>query len=349
MSSDFVPNSFQTPNAYIDQFMDALSPAEFKVLIYFVRRIFGFQKRQDRVALSQLCSGLVARDGRVLDRGTGLSEDACRDAVRSLIAFRLLLAGDRTNDGTLYSLQLDSSKVDRAAMDARRLSVRQSYQNRAPAPVTWSAQPDLFDLSAGGGSQGGSLPATSGGGLEPTSGGGLPATSGGGLPATHNTQETHLENKGNPNMGAPRLRKTDAKIKGDLVDGMLQAAPSQSGQLDLAEFSEDVRPVFQMMFDLWGVIPPASSARSSMGGLWQREARQVINACGEFGLVLLHDIRAADDSFVPARPGSLIGWCIPAAARRRKAPAAAAVDVPPAGYGADGRRLRQAPRGVKAS
>ena len=50
--STFVPNSFQTPNDYVDEIMPYLTGEEFKVLIYAVRRILGFQKRQDRTSLS---------------------------------------------------------------------------------------------------------------------------------------------------------------------------------------------------------------------------------------------------------------------------------------------------------
>jgi len=61
--SNFIPNSFQTPNAYVDQFMYLLSGTEYKVLCYLVRRIFGFQKRQDRVSIPQITQGIRKRDG----------------------------------------------------------------------------------------------------------------------------------------------------------------------------------------------------------------------------------------------------------------------------------------------
>ena len=69
--SNFIPNSFQTPNAYVDQFMHLLSGPEYKVLCYLVRRIFGFQKRQDRVSMRQITSGIRNREGDFLDHGTG--------------------------------------------------------------------------------------------------------------------------------------------------------------------------------------------------------------------------------------------------------------------------------------
>ena len=42
--SDFIPNSYQTPNAYIDKYLHLLTGEEWKVLSYAIRRILGFQK-----------------------------------------------------------------------------------------------------------------------------------------------------------------------------------------------------------------------------------------------------------------------------------------------------------------
>ena len=71
--SEFIPNSFQVPNIYIDLFLAYLTPEEFKVLMYTIRRILGFENkrgsRQDRISLSQFSGGIVAADGRALDEG----------------------------------------------------------------------------------------------------------------------------------------------------------------------------------------------------------------------------------------------------------------------------------------
>ena len=144
--SGFIPNSVQFPNVYFDEFLDLLTAEEFKVLAYLVRRIFGFQKRQDRVAISQICSGLVARDGHRLDGGTGLDDNTVRRALAFLVSIGLVIPGDRTNQGTLYSLQLDPAKVNKAALQTRREARRRSYVGRLPAPVVSDAPPTLFDL-----------------------------------------------------------------------------------------------------------------------------------------------------------------------------------------------------------
>ncbi len=75
MASEFIPNSFQTPNVYIDRFMHLLTAEEWKVLSYAVRRIFGFQKRSDRISLSQFMHGTRSTLNDVqLDYGTGLTK-----------------------------------------------------------------------------------------------------------------------------------------------------------------------------------------------------------------------------------------------------------------------------------
>jgi hypothetical protein len=133
MQSDFIPNSYQTPNAYLDKFMAFLTPEEWKVLSYFTRRIFGFGKRQDNIACSQIMDGIVAKSGERLDYGTGLGMQSVKSAIKSLIAFRLIVEvaknDPHNNRGPLYSLQLDSGLVNEAAMIAR-FEASKMKQNR---------------------------------------------------------------------------------------------------------------------------------------------------------------------------------------------------------------------------
>jgi len=58
--------------------------AELKVLLYIVRRTFGFKRDSDHISLSQMLNGIRARDGRVLDRGVGLSKKTLLAAINSL-------------------------------------------------------------------------------------------------------------------------------------------------------------------------------------------------------------------------------------------------------------------------
>jgi len=114
--SKFLPNSFQTPNAYVDQYMAFLTPEEYVVLSYAVRRIFGFQERSARISLEQFENGTVDKyTGRRLDYGTGLSRDAIRTALGPLLEFALMIelapADIPRHLGPEYALQLDSDAV----------------------------------------------------------------------------------------------------------------------------------------------------------------------------------------------------------------------------------------------
>lgn len=137
----FIPNSFQVPNDYCDELMYLLTPAEWKVLSYAARRIFGFGKRKDYISLSQFMHGTLSRkrtedsnEEKHLDWGTGLSKPAVVASLESLIRYRLMFKlaenDPRKNYGDLYALQLDCDKVDydglidrandRAMADVRR-------------------------------------------------------------------------------------------------------------------------------------------------------------------------------------------------------------------------------------
>lgn len=113
--SKFIPNSYQTPNLYADQYMAFLTPNEWKVLCYAIRRIFGFQKLSDRISISQFCNGVKTKEGETLDYGTGLGSGAVSTATKSLVKFGLLIIisnyDKKRNLPPEYSLQLDSEKV----------------------------------------------------------------------------------------------------------------------------------------------------------------------------------------------------------------------------------------------
>lgn len=79
-----LPTYTQVPDEVFDVLMPALSGAEFKVLLYIVRRTFGFRKLSDEISLQQIITGIKTKEGRWLDRGTGLSRDSVTKAIKSL-------------------------------------------------------------------------------------------------------------------------------------------------------------------------------------------------------------------------------------------------------------------------
>ena len=100
------PNYTQVPDELLDYLMPLLSEAELKVLLYVVRRTFGFRKRADAISVNQMASGITTRDGRVLDGGTGLSKTSVRKAVQSLVEAGVLTVEKRQSEDGEYETNI---------------------------------------------------------------------------------------------------------------------------------------------------------------------------------------------------------------------------------------------------
>ena len=110
-----VPNSFQCPNAVVDELLPELTGSELKVLLYIVRRTFGFQKDSDNISLSQMLNGITTREGQVLDRGAGIKDKkTVLAAIRSLeergiISTERRRSIEKGDEPTTYRLNLLSA------------------------------------------------------------------------------------------------------------------------------------------------------------------------------------------------------------------------------------------------
>jgi Bacteriophage replication protein O len=107
------PNYTQVPDQLFDELLAILPGAELKVLLYIMRRTFGFKKDSDNIALSQMLTGITTRDGRQLDRGVGLSKPTLLKALRNLIDGDYVIAirrqsADRGDESTNYRLHVTS-------------------------------------------------------------------------------------------------------------------------------------------------------------------------------------------------------------------------------------------------
>src|SRR5205807_6948178 len=103
------PRYTQVPDELFDDLMSHLSGAELKVLLYIIRRTFGFKKDVDNISLNQICKGIITRDGEVLDKGTGLSQQAVITALKGLVEKNAIVAKRRSSkqrgyESTTYSL-----------------------------------------------------------------------------------------------------------------------------------------------------------------------------------------------------------------------------------------------------
>jgi hypothetical protein len=126
------PRYTPTPDELFDELLapGVLTEAELRVLLYIVRRTFGFKKDADAISLSQLTDGIIKTDGIRLDWGAGVKRAAASRAVQSLER-KGIIHGTRTrsrargNETTVYSLVMaDDPKETRVVSqrDQGRLS-----------------------------------------------------------------------------------------------------------------------------------------------------------------------------------------------------------------------------------
>lgn len=104
------PNYTQVPDDVFDVIAPELTESELRVLLYIIRRTFGFKKDRDAISLTQMVDGIRARDGRVLDKGTGMSRrgvmKGCAGLIdKGIITVEKRLSDQGDNEINIYSLR----------------------------------------------------------------------------------------------------------------------------------------------------------------------------------------------------------------------------------------------------
>jgi hypothetical protein len=112
------PTFTLTPDILFDDLAPDLAECELRVLLYVVRRTFGFKKSADTISINQMVDGIKTRDGRVLDRGTGMSRPSVVKGAKGLVEKGIVVAtANRNPDGgdapTTYQLRFRT--VDNSA------------------------------------------------------------------------------------------------------------------------------------------------------------------------------------------------------------------------------------------
>lgn len=110
------PNYTQVPDALFDVLLPELSESELKVLLYIIRRTYGFKKDADTISLGQMVDGIRTRDGRQLDRGAGVSKASASRGVRGLEEKGIIVAvrnrsEERGFEATTYTLRIKGSPL----------------------------------------------------------------------------------------------------------------------------------------------------------------------------------------------------------------------------------------------
>ncbi|MFQ5853630.1 MAG: replication protein, partial [Candidatus Binatia bacterium] len=104
------PTTTPVPDDVFDVIAPELTEAELRVLLYIIRRTFGFKKNSDAISLSQMVKGIKTRDGRILDRGTGMSRRGVMNGCAGLVKKGIIIVTKRRsrkgdNEVNVYSLR----------------------------------------------------------------------------------------------------------------------------------------------------------------------------------------------------------------------------------------------------
>jgi hypothetical protein len=106
------PNYTQVPDVVFDELLEILSGAELKVLLYIIRRTFGFKKASDDISLNQMLGGIVRKDGERLDSGCGIrNRTTLSQALQNLEKMGIIvkkrnISPQKKDLPTTYSLRL---------------------------------------------------------------------------------------------------------------------------------------------------------------------------------------------------------------------------------------------------
>lgn len=124
------PTTTQTPDLLFDYWQTRLTGAEMRVLLYAVRRTYGFKKDDDNISLDQFEHGITTEAGVVLDEGCGCSRKSILRAVKLLVDKDLLLktrrqGPDRRDDVNNYRVHIVDASPSDPAQGFRRVNTTQ--------------------------------------------------------------------------------------------------------------------------------------------------------------------------------------------------------------------------------
>jgi hypothetical protein len=128
------PNGTIVPDDVFDLLAPELTEAELRVLLYIVRRTFGFKKNRDQISLTQMVEGVKTRDGRTLDKGTGMSRRGVMKGCAGLVEKGIIIVEKRRSE-------LGDSDVNAYGLRFREEEGRVWVGNEIPHPRERSAPP----------------------------------------------------------------------------------------------------------------------------------------------------------------------------------------------------------------
>ena len=107
------PKYTPCPDELFDILLPGLGHAELKVLLYIIRRTFGFKKDKDPISFSQFLTGITTKDGTVLDRGCGVKDRTSLSKALQSLEEKGIIVPEKSvknnggNEVTTYSLHFE--------------------------------------------------------------------------------------------------------------------------------------------------------------------------------------------------------------------------------------------------
>lgn len=279
--SKIIPNSFQTPNFYVDECMRYLTGNEVKCLVFIARKTFGWQKRSDRIAKSQIVTA------------TGLSNETIDKVMATLVDLGLVLRlseNDGANHGVEWALQMDSSLIRFDLME-QRLSDQENNNRRK----TSKARQKRKDKGGGVVEH---TPLENASVEQKADGGGIVQQTGGGV--VGQTPQKPL--KATRKHGGPDTVHLGAD------------APARASVSERAlQFPEDCRAGVQGMHEVFNLLPPDKPNPGEKGGdfaLWIKGIRELYQLAREYQVPLEQALQLAyqrwnRSPFTVSHPGAL--------------------------------------------
>ena len=173
-SGFIAPQYTPIPDSVFDELAHILSGGEYKVLMYILRRTFGFKKNSDSISYSQMLNGIVSKDGRRMDYGAGIkSATTLSKAIKRLEDINIIVAirNERKNGGlnsTTYTPNMGKTAVSKSKQNPtpkngvggtsengvpllqkmeRQYTAKQKTENTttSPSPKETASQPPAYE------------------------------------------------------------------------------------------------------------------------------------------------------------------------------------------------------------
>lgn len=124
-----IPYKFlPVPEDFIDFLLPHLTESELKVLLFILRCTWGFNKPLDKIAMSQFRDGKITKSGKVLCRGTSLTNESIQKAIYILETLSIIVTEKRPGHMSVFIVKYDRNVTHLTAEDF--LNARESYSTR---------------------------------------------------------------------------------------------------------------------------------------------------------------------------------------------------------------------------